>query len=339
MRFPSFSMFPPELAADYAFAPGQYLTLRTLIDGEEARRSYSICSAPADRELRVAVKRIDNGLFSSWVHQELTAGDKLEVMTPTGRFGQVAASDKARVHVGFAAGSGITPLLSILRHTLAQEKDSRFFLFYGSRSVDEMMFRQELEELKDRHMGRLSVFHVLSREAQDVSILNGHIDGEKVRLLLTKMLPAAAVDHAYICGPSGMIDNVEAALKELGVAPEKIHVERFVSAKGGRPRPAPVIAPEAPAAHIVSLVVDGKRREVPAAEGEAILDAALRAGVDLPFACKGGMCSTCRAKIVEGTVAMEVNFSLEPWELESGFVLTCQARPTSPRVVVDFDHM
>ena len=330
---------PPELGPDYAFAPGQYLTLRTLIDGEDVRRSYSICSAPSDGELRVAVKRIDNGLFSSWVHQELTAGDKLEVMTPTGRFGQIAPAEGGRVFVGFAAGSGITPLLSILRHTLATEKDSRFFLFYGSRSVDEMMFRPELEELKDRYLGRLSVFHVLSREAQDVSILNGHIDAEKVRLLLTKMLPAAAIDHAFICGPAAMIDNVEGALRELDVAPEKIHVERFVSAQGGRPRPAPVIAPEAPSAHVISLIVDGKRREIPAAEGEAILDAALRAGVDLPFACKGGMCSTCRAKIVEGTATMDVNFSLEPWELDSGFVLTCQARPTSARVTVDFDHM
>ena len=212
---------PPELAADYAFAAGQYLTLRTLIDGEEARRSYSICSAPSDGELRVAVKRIDNGLFSSWVHQELTAGDKLEVMTPTGRFGQVAPSDDPRVYVGFAAGSGITPLLSILRHVLAQEKDSRFFLFYGSRSVDEMMFRPELEELKDRHMGRLSVFHVLSREAQDVSILNGHIDGDKVRLLLTKMLPAAAVDHAFICGPAAMIDDCRGRAAGTRASPRK----------------------------------------------------------------------------------------------------------------------
>lgn len=329
---------PPALAADYAFAPGQYLTLRATIGGEDVRRSYSICSGPDEGELRVAVKQVDNGLFSGWVNAALKAGDELDVMTPTGRFGQTEPGD-GRLHVGFAAGSGITPILSIVRGVLAREPRSRFFLFYGNRSTADILFREQLEELKDRFLGRLSIFHVLSREEQDLPVLNGRLDGEKVRLLLTAMVPAAAVDHAFICGPEGMIEELEATLAGLGLSGDKVHAERFVSAHGGKPRPKPEVAADAPPAHRAALIVDGKRREVPVAEGESILDAALRAGMDLPFACKGGMCSTCRAKIVEGEAEMELNYSLEPWEVKAGFVLTCQAHPCSERVVVDFDQM
>lgn len=329
---------PQELAADFAFAPGQYLTLRATLAGEEVRRSYSICSGPDDGELRIAVKRVEGGLFSTFANTDLAAGDELDVMTPTGRFGLVGEGD-GRVHVAFAAGSGITPVLSIARGVLAREPSSRFFLFYGNRSTDQILFRTELEELKDRFLGRFSVFHVLSREKQDLAVLNGHLDGEKVRLLLSAVVPVAAVDHAFVCGPEAMIAELEATLVDLGVAPQRVHSERFVSALGGQPRGKPAVAADAPTAHVASLIVDGKRRDVPVAEGEAILDAALRAGLDLPFACKGGMCSTCRAKIVEGSAAMDVNYALEPWELEAGFVLTCQARPTSARVVVDFDQV
>lgn len=330
---------PADLAADFAFAPGQYLTLRTTIDGEEVRRSYSICSGPDDGELRVAVKQVESGVFSGWVNANLAAGDTIDVMTPTGRFGLEGDPGNGRIHVAFAAGSGITPVLSIARGVLSREPDSRFYLFYGNRTTTDILFRTELEELKDRFLGRLSVFHVLSREEQDLPVLNGHLNGEKVRLLLTAMVPAAAVDHAFVCGPTAMIDELEGTLKDLGLPPEKVHVERFVSAYGGKPRPKPVIAPEAAPAHVASLIVDGKRRDVPVAEGEAILDAALRAGMDLPFACKGGMCSTCRAKVVEGSAEMDLNYSLEGWELEAGFILTCQAHPTSARVVIDFDQM
>jgi ring-1,2-phenylacetyl-CoA epoxidase subunit PaaE len=285
------------------------------------------------------VKRVDGGAFSSFVTDELKRGDALDVMTPTGRFGIAPAPEQARTHVGFAAGSGITPILSIVKAVLAREPDSRFFLFYGNRTPDGMLFRAELEELKDRFIERLSVFHVISGEEQDIPILHGRLDGEKVRVLLRALVPAAQVDHVFICGPAGMSEAVEATCRELGIADERIHVERFVSEFGGRPRPKAVVAASAPPKAIAALIIDGKRREVPVADGEAILDAALRAGLDLPFACKGGMCSTCRAKLVEGTAEMELNYSLEPWELKAGFVLTCQARPTSDRVVVDYDQM
>lgn len=330
---------PAALAEAYRFASGQYLTLRATVGGEDMRRSYSICSGPGEGELRVAVKRVDDGVFSGWINDNLKPGDEIDVMTPTGRFGLGEAAGDGRVHVGFAAGSGITPILSILRGVLAAEPNSRFFLYYGNRSTQDMLFRTELEELKDRFLGRLAIFHVLSKEEQDLPILNGRLDGEKVRTLLRSQLPVAVVDHAFVCGPATMIDDVEATLKELGLAPEKIHVERFVSVHGGRPQVRQKVVAEAPAAHIASLTVDGKRRDVPVAEGETILDAALRAGMDLPFACKGGMCSTCRAKVQDGAVEMDVNYSLEPWEIEAGFVLTCQSHPKTPRVTVDFDQM
>ncbi|MDP1585716.1 MAG: 1,2-phenylacetyl-CoA epoxidase subunit PaaE [Bradyrhizobium sp.] len=330
---------PRELVDDYHFTPGQYLTLRTTMDGEEVRRSYSICSGPDDGELRIAVKKVDGGAFSNWAADELKAGDQLDVMTPTGRFGVAAVPDEARTCVGFAAGSGITPILSIVKGVLAREPDSRFFLFYGNRSTSGMLFREALEELKDRFMQRLSVFHVISGEEQDIPILHGRLDGEKVRVLLRSLVPASDVDHVFICGPTGMSENIERTCRDIGIAADRIHVERFVSEFGGKPRPRAVIAAGAPPRAMASLIIDGKRREVPVAEGEGILDAALRAGMDLPFACKGGMCSTCRAKLVEGSAEMEVNYSLEPWELKAGFILTCQAKPTSYRVVVDYDHV
>src|SRR5580700_540616 len=330
---------PQALAGDYDFAPGQYLTLRTTMDGEEVRRSYSICSGPDDGELRIAVKKVDGGAFSSWAADELKAGDELDVMTPTGRFGVAPAPAEARTYVGFAAGSGITPILSIVKGVLVREPNSRFFLFYGNRTTIGMLFREALEELKDRFIDRLSVFHVISGEEQDIPILHGRLDGAKVRVLLRSLVPASSVDHVFICGPTGMSEEIEATCGDIGIPADRIHIERFVSGLGGKPRPKAVVPASAPPKAFASLVIDGKRREVPVAEGEAILDAALRAGIDLPFACKGGMCSTCRARLVEGEAPMEVNYSLEPWELKAGFVLTCQAKPVSEKVVVDYDQV
>ena len=331
---------PDALEHDYRFAPGQYLTLRAVIEGEDVRRSYSICSGPDQSELRVAVKQVEDGLFSHWLNTALRSGDALEVMTPTGRFGLAHHPGDGRVHVGFAAGSGITPILSIIRGVLASEPHSRFFLFYGNRTTADILFRESLEDLKDRFLGRLSIFHVLSREEQDLDILNGHLDGEKARRLLATLVPARVVDHAFICGPEAMIEDLEETLSGLGLPRDHIHAERFISTHEGKPRPpAKPVAPDARPAHVAALIVDGKRREVPVAKGERVLDAAIRAGMDLPFACKGGMCSTCRAKVVEGAVEMAVNYSLEPWELEAGFVLTCQSHPKTPRVVIDYDQV
>jgi ring-1,2-phenylacetyl-CoA epoxidase subunit PaaE len=330
---------PDELKDDYRFSPGQYLTLRTIMNGEEVRRSYSICSGPNDGELRIAVKRIDGGAFSSWVTDELKCGDELDVMTPTGRFGVAPAPEEARIYAAFAAGSGITPILSIVKGVLAREPKSRFFLFYGNRSTAGMLFGEALEELKDRFIDRFSVFYVISGEEQDIPILHGRLDGEKVRVLLRSLVPAASVDHVFICGPAGMSEDIEATCGKIGIASDRIHVERFVSEFGGKPRPKTIVSEGAPPKALAALIIDGKRREVPIAEGEAILDAALRAGLDLPFACKGGMCSTCRARLVEGKAQMDVNYSLEPWELAKGFILTCQAKPVTDRLVVDYDHV
>ena len=330
---------PESLRADYAFSPGQYLTLRMTRDGAEQRRSYSICAGPDDGELRIAVKRVDGGMVSSWINGALAGGDLLDVMTPTGRFGVAPAPEQGRTYVGFAAGSGITPILSIMRGALQREPRSRFFLFYGNRATGDMLFRDALDMLKDRYIGRLSIFHVLSQEQQDIAILNGRLDAAKARVLLRHLVPAGTVDHAFICGPEAMSDELREALVGLGVPNDRVHVERFVSALGGVPRerPAPPIA-AAPFA-TASLIVDGKRRDVPVAENEAVLDAALRAGLDLPYACKGGMCSTCRARLLEGSVRMVHNYALEQWETDAGFVLTCQARPTSARVVIDYDQV
>ena len=329
---------PDDLKPDYAFAPGQYLTLRRLVDGEDVRRSYSICSGPDDNEVRIAIKRVEGGAFSTWATDALKAGDEIDVMTPTGRFGVVASPHEARIHVGFAAGSGITPILSIIRALLVREPQSRFFLFYGNRSTNDMLFRDALVDLKDRFLDRFSMFHVLSREEQDIAVMNGRLDADKIRLLLSCLVPQASIDHAFICGPAGMSEAIESLLQEGGMAAERIHVERFVSASGGTPRPKPIVWPDT-ASKTAVLIVDGRHKEVPVADGEAVLDAALRAGIDLPYACKAGMCCSCRAKLVEGRAEMDVNYSLEPWELEAGFILTCQAHPLSERVTIDYDRM
>jgi ring-1,2-phenylacetyl-CoA epoxidase subunit PaaE len=326
---------PEALRGAFAFRPGQYLTLRAVIGGEEIRRAYSICAGVDDGELRVAVKHVPGGAFSGHANAALRVGDMLEVMPPEGRFGHVPAGE-GRVYLGLAAGSGITPILSILKSVLAREPGSRFVLLYGSRSTAQVLFRGELEDLKDRYLDRLTVLHTLSREAQDVAALSGRLDGAKLRALLPGLVDAAAVDQAFVCGPEAMLDELPGVLAELGVAAERIQVERFTPS--GPLRVVPVAA-DAPAAAMATIIHEGARREVPVAEGETVLDAALRAGMDLPWSCHGGMCSTCRARVTEGEVEMAVNFSLEPWEVSAGYVLTCQSRVVTPRLVVDYDQV
>ncbi|MEJ0020028.1 MAG: 1,2-phenylacetyl-CoA epoxidase subunit PaaE [Acetobacteraceae bacterium] len=328
---------PDRLRPAYRFTPGQYLTLRAEIGGEDVRRAYSICSGLDDGELRVAIKRLAGGAFSTWANERLAPGDSLSVMTPDGRFGVPIEPGSTRTLVAFAAGSGITPILSILRTVLRREA-GRFFLFYGNRAVADIIFRDALDDLKDRYLQRLSVLHVLSREQQDLAMLSGRLDAAKAARLLGSVVPVAEIGHAFICGPQPMIEGLEPALLELGVPPGRVHVERFTPGIGGRPSPV-TVPPAAAAASIATVISEGARFQFPVADGEAIIDAAIRAGRNLPYACKGGMCCTCRAKVLEGEVAMVVNYSLEPWELAAGFVLTCQARPLTPLVTIDYDQV
>ena len=329
---------PARLQPTFAFAPGQYLTLRQELGGEEVRRSYSICSGLDDGELRVAIKHVPDGVFSMHANTALRVGDQMEVMPPAGRFGTPLDPSAARVHVGFAAGSGITPVLSILKSVLTREPASRFVLIYGSRATGAILFRETLEDLKDRFLDRLSVVHVLSREAQDVAMLNGRLDGEKLRALLPALVHPTAIDHAYVCGPASMIDDAAGVLGELGVAASSIHTERF-SVAGSPLRRAPERPRAAVAFATASIIHDGTSVGIALDEGEPVLDAALRAGLDLPWSCRAGMCSTCRARVTEGRVEMRQNFSLEPWETERGYVLTCQAHALSRHVTVDYDQV
>ena len=326
---------PEALREEFAFRPGQYLTLRAVIGGEEVRRAYSICASMDDGELRVAVKHVPGGAFSSHANSALRVGDLLEVMPPEGRFGH-APGGGGRLYLGLAAGSGITPILSILKSVLAREPGSRFILLYGSRSTAQVLFRGELEDLKDRYLDRLTVLHTLSREAQDVAALSGRLDGAKLRALLPGLVDAAAVDQAFVSGPEAMLDELPGVLAELGVAGDRIQVERFTPSG---PRRVVAVPQDAPGVAVATIIHEGARREVPVAEGETVLDAALRAGMGLPWSCHGGMCSTCRARVTEGEVEMAVNFSLEPWEVSAGYVLTCQSRPLSGRLVVDYDQV
>ena len=330
---------PDALRGRFDWQPGQYLTLRTTLDGEDVRRSYSICSGPDDGELRVAVKRVDGGRFSAWAHDALATGHAIDVMPPEGRFTLPPGAD-GRTVLAVAAGSGITPVLSIVKAVLAREPNSRVVLLYGSRATAAILFREELEALKDRFMARFSVVHVLSREQQDIPVLNGRLDGAKVAALLPGLVPGGLPDVALLCGPGGMIEAVSAALVAAGMPPERVRSERFVAAGGPVPRARAKadIVPDAPFA-TAAIVSDGVRTEVAVRADETVLAAALGAGLDLPYSCRAGMCSTCRARVTEGAVRMDLNYGLEPWETDAGYVLTCQARPTTPYVVVDYDHV
>ena len=328
---------PAELATDYRFNPGQHLGLRVRLGDEEMRRSYSICSAPHDELLQIAIKKVAGGRFSAWAVDTLQPGAAIDVMTPEGRFHTPLDSAHAKHYVAFAAGSGITPVLSLARTILAREPKSFFTLVYGNRRQASVMFHETLEDLKDRYMTRFALYNVFSREAQEVDLFNGRIDGAKVKAFLETLIPVASIDEAFVCGPASMIDEVEAALLAAGVPAGHVHVERF-----GTP-PAAGAAEIAPPAEDaadarITLAIDGVQREVDFhREHGSILEAGIAAGLDLPFSCKGGMCCTCRARLIEGEVKMHKNFALEKADVEAGYVLTCQSYPLSEHVVLSFD--
>ncbi|TSE25899.1 1,2-phenylacetyl-CoA epoxidase, subunit E [Tepidimonas sediminis] len=336
---------PEELRETFRFEPGQYLTLRARLDGEELRRNYSICS-PRSRyerwgELEIGIKPVAGGRFSNWAVQSLHPGQVMEVMPPQGRF--TVQRPRALHRVGFAAGSGITPILSIVASTLEEQPHSKFTLVYGNRRTASIMFNEALQDLKDRYPDRFTMIHVLSRQAQEVDLLQGRLDEAKVRAIMDALLPPASMDEVFICGPEAMIQATERALLAAGVPAQRIHSERFTTdpAQAAKVQ-ADVDAAEARrAAHAAAqaiVVLDGKQHEVPIGSGEAVLDAALEAGLDLPYSCKGGVCSTCRAKVLEGRVTMERNFGLTEAEVAAGFVLTCQARACTPKLVLSFDE-
>lgn len=330
---------PDELRGEFAFRPGQYLTLSTDIDGEEARRSYSICSAPGAATLRVGVKKVADGRFSSFVNDRLSVGDIIRVMPPEGRFTSLVGA--RHDYILIAAGSGITPMLSIASTVLAHEPDSTITLIYGNRTSGTIMFLEELEDLKDGHTERFSLIHLLSREAQDVELFNGRIDGPRISELAARgLIDPVNADGVFLCGPGEMIDDVSATLLSLGVDDDRIRFERFTANGEAEPaRPRSMEARRAAEEGVqIEVVVDGVRRTFLMGEADAtVLDAAHRAGLELPYSCAGGMCCTCRCRIAEGDAEMAVNYSLQPWEVDAGFTLACQTRPTSQKLVLDFD--
>ncbi len=339
---------PSELRERFDFKPGQFLTLRTRLHDQEVRRNYSISSSHGrylrEGELEIGIRPVAGGLFSNWAAQHLKAGDHLQVMPPEGRF--TVHRPRAVHRVGFAAGSGITPILSIIATTLEDQPQTKFTLVLGNQRMNTVMYNEALQDLKDRFADRFTMIHVLSRQAQEVDLLQGRIDGDKVKAIVQALLPVASMDEVFICGPEGMIESTEAALKALGVPEQHLHTERFATAA----RPAGAQAASATAASDAStgaapsdqvalrIIVDGKAHDLGLPATSSVLDAALQAGLDLPYSCKGGVCCTCRGKLLEGQVSMERNFTLQDDEVAKGYVLTCQARALTPRVVVSFDE-
>ncbi|MEM5472222.1 2Fe-2S iron-sulfur cluster-binding protein [Hoeflea sp. AS60] len=334
---------PDELGEAFAFLPGQYLTLRADIGGEDMRRSYSICSPLLETGRRtVGVKRIADGRFSGFA-QTLKVGDRIQVMPPQGRFTAQIGGDHE--YLLLAAGSGVTPCLSIAKSVLAGEPDSSVTMLYANRNSSSVMFLDDLNDLKDRYTGRFTLLHVMDEEVQDVEIMNGRLDAAKLETLASHgLIDPKAADAIYICGPEPMIRSASAAMAALGVSEDKIKFELFTPAPGSAPAASPKPAPNpakvngAKHGSSVQIILDGARRTIEVDAGtDTVLTAAMKAGLDLPYSCAGGMCCTCRCKIVEGSATMDENFSLEPWEIEAGFTLSCQARPDTEKLVLDFD--
>lgn len=340
---------PPELKEEFSFHPGQNVTVRLTINGQEVRRSYSICSSPLDGELRIAVKKVESGVFSTYANEQLQKGYPLEVLPPTGKFYTELNKQNRKHYLAFAAGSGITPVLSLIKTTLALEPGSSYTLVYGNRQRQSILFREELEALKNRYIQRLSIHHILSREQMDIPLNQGRIDVQKCEQLCARLIDLSTVDEVFLCGPAEMIFTVRDWLHQQGLDQKKIHFELFqtqtgepgvgkeLAGKKGMAAPEEAVS-EKDKVSQVTIRLDGVSHEFQLPyDGASVLDAALLQGADLPFACKGGVCCTCRAKLTEGKVEMEVNYALEADEVAAGFILTCQSHPRSEKVVIDFD--
>ena len=331
---------PGALKNDFAFTQGQHLTLRTLLNGKEERRSYSICSGVDDGDLRIGVRHVTGGVMSSWLNKNLNAGDTIDVLPPEGRFFVPIDATQARHYLGIAGGRGITPILAIMKTVLAREPLSRFTLIYGNRRQASTMFKEELEDLKNRYLTRLTLHTVFSQEHMDSPLYSGRLTQAKLGEFLGALIQPQQLDHVFVCGPHGFNDEADAALLAAGVPAEHIHIERFgvpVDATGGAVKPA-ALPGDAPQARI-QIIRDGLSREIEfRTEHGNVLDAAAAAGLEVPYSCKSGVCCTCRAKLIEGQVRMDRNFALEPHEVAAGFVLTCQAHPLTERVVISFDE-
>jgi ring-1,2-phenylacetyl-CoA epoxidase subunit PaaE len=345
---------PADFREEFRWRQGQNITLRTRINGEDIRRSYSICSSPLDSELRVAIKKVPGGVFSTYANELLQKGHVIDVLPPSGKFYTELLPENHKRYLAFAAGSGITPILSLIKTTLAIEPGSHFTLVYGNRHRHSILFREELEGLKNRYVERLSLVHVLSREQMDIPLNQGRIDAGKCEALCDRLIDLQSINEIFLCGPEDMIFTVKGWLEQRGVDPLNIHFELFHA----RERAGESLPTEADSAAAdgesegwkgksgggeekvsrVTVRLDGVSHEFDLPyDGSPVLDAALMEGVDLPFACKGGVCCTCRARLVEGQVEMEVNYALEADELAAGFILTCQSHPRTDRVIVDFD--
>ena len=331
---------PAELANEYRFVHGQHVSLRSVDAGDELRRSYSICSSAGSGRLRVAVKRLSGGVFSAYAHDHLTVGDIVEVVTPIGRFTTPLDPAQSKAYAMIAAGSGIAPILSILTTILEVEPLSTVTLIYGNRTVQDIMFLEELEGLKNLYTDRFTLYNVLSREEQEVGLFHGRIDRDRLNAFLDELVPPESVDAWFLCGPREMIDTARTVLVERGTDPGSVHSELFHADETRRPAPAETRpAPTSEGATEVTIVLDGRRSTFALErDGEGILDAALRVRSDAPYACKGGVCGTCRAKLVSGSVRMDQCYALEQSEIDAGFVLACQSHPTSDKVVLDFDQ-
>ena len=325
----------------FKFIQGQYLTFLTMLENEYVRRTYSICSAVQDETLRVGIKRVEGGLFSTWANTQLKVGQTLEVMPPMGHFYVPLDAARKKHYVAFAGGSGITPIFAILKTTLLTETQSRFTLFYANEASSTIMFREELEDLKNQFMGRLNLAHILNREQQEVELFNGLMTPEKCDLLFKHWIDLKSVDTAFICGPQPMMMTINTALREHGLSQQQIKIELFASPEMAKRKPkAELIAAAAkPETCEATIILEGRARSFSVKKKlETILEAGMREGLELPHACKSGVCSTCRAKLVEGEVEMDQNFALEDYEIARGYILTCQSYPVTDKITVNYDH-